>query len=96
VTPSKIVTDRASTYPRVLDELRPAAWHQVERYANNRVEADHAQLKRWLRPMRGIKAMASCGYSPPDTRSSRTCAAATTRSPPTNPATFGSPLRSAD
>jgi transposase-like protein len=29
----------------------------VERYANKRVEADHAQLKRWLRPMRGIKTM---------------------------------------
>ena len=34
----------------------PAAWHHVERYAN-RVEADHAQLKRWLRPMRGIKTI---------------------------------------
>ena len=33
------------------------AWHHVERYANNRVEADHAQLKRRLRPMRGIKTM---------------------------------------
>jgi transposase-like protein len=29
----------------------------LERYANNRVEADHAQLKRRLRPMRGIKTM---------------------------------------
>ena len=35
----------------------PAAWHHVERYATNRVEADHAQLKRRLRPMRGIKTM---------------------------------------
>jgi transposase-like protein len=24
---------------------------------NNRIEADHAQLKRWLRPMRGVKTM---------------------------------------
>jgi transposase-like protein len=39
-------------------ELRPAVWHHVERYANNRVEADRARLKRWLRPMRGIKTMA--------------------------------------
>jgi transposase-like protein len=51
------VTDRAPTYPRVLDQLWPAAWHHVERYANNRVEADHAQLKRWLGLMRGIKTM---------------------------------------
>jgi transposase-like protein len=41
----------------VLDQLWPAAWHHVERYANNRVEADHAQLKRWLRLLRGIKTM---------------------------------------
>jgi transposase-like protein len=55
VTPSEVITDRAPTYPRVLDQLWPAAWHHVERYANNRVEADHAQLKRRLRVMRGIK-----------------------------------------
>jgi transposase, IS6 family len=57
VVPVEVVTDRAPTYPRVLDELWPTAGHHVERYANNRVEADHAQLKRWLRPMRGIKTM---------------------------------------
>jgi transposase-like protein len=57
VVPSEVITDRAPTYPRVLDELWPAAWHHVEQYANNRVEADHAQLKRWLRPMRGIKTI---------------------------------------
>jgi transposase-like protein len=58
VVPSEVITDRAPTYPRVLDELWPGAWHHVERYANNRVEADHAQLKRRLRAMRGIKTMA--------------------------------------
>jgi transposase-like protein len=57
VAPSEVVTDQAPTYPRVLDELWPAAWHHVERYANNPVEADHAQLKPRLRPMRGIKTM---------------------------------------
>jgi transposase-like protein len=35
----------------------PAAWHRVERYANNRIEADHAQLKRRLRAMRGVKTV---------------------------------------
>src|SRR4029453_14977338 len=35
----------------------PAVWHHVERSASNRVEADHAQLKRRRRPMRGIKTM---------------------------------------
>jgi len=55
VMPVEVVTDRAGVYPKVLDELAPAAWHRTERYANNRVEADHGQLKRRLRPMRGIK-----------------------------------------
>jgi transposase-like protein len=57
VTPVEVITDRAPTYPRVLDQMWPAAWHHTEQYANNRIEADHAQLKRWLRPMRGIKTM---------------------------------------
>jgi transposase, IS6 family len=57
VAPVEVVTDRAPAYPRVLEQVVPAAWHHVERYANNRVEADHAQLKRRLRPVRGIKTM---------------------------------------
>ncbi len=39
----------------MLDELVPAAWHRTDRYANNRIETDHGQLKRRLRPMRGLK-----------------------------------------
>jgi transposase-like protein len=38
-----------------LEELLPAAWHDTERYANNRVECDHGRLKARLRPMRGLK-----------------------------------------
>jgi transposase-like protein len=52
VTPAEVVTDAAPVYPRVLDELVPAAWHHVEQYANNRIEADHSRLKHRLRPMR--------------------------------------------
>jgi transposase-like protein len=55
VTPVEVVTDRAATYPVVLEELLPAAWHRTEQYANNRVEADHGRLKAQLRPMRGLK-----------------------------------------
>jgi transposase-like protein len=55
VTPVEVVTDRAATYPIVLEELLPAAWHCTEPYANNRVEADHGRLKAWLRPMQGLK-----------------------------------------
>jgi transposase-like protein len=55
IRPVEVVTDRAPTYPIVLDELLPAAWHRTDRYANNRVEADHGRLKARLRPMRGLK-----------------------------------------
>jgi transposase-like protein len=55
VRPVEVVTDRAATYPMVLEELLPAAWHRTEQYANNRVEADHGCLKSRLRPMRGLK-----------------------------------------
>jgi transposase-like protein len=55
VRPAEVVTDRAATYPVVLDELLPAAWHRTEPYANNHIEADHGRLKARLRPMRGFK-----------------------------------------
>ena len=54
VTPTEVVTDKAATYPIVLDELLPAAWHRTEQYANNHIEADHGRLKARLRPMRGL------------------------------------------
>jgi transposase, IS6 family len=53
--PIEVVIDQAPTYPVVLEELLPAAWHRTERYANNRVEADHGRLQARLRPMRGLK-----------------------------------------
>ena len=55
ITPVEVVTDLAATYPVVLEELLPAAWHRTEQYANNRVEADHGGLKSRLRPMRGFQ-----------------------------------------
>jgi transposase, IS6 family len=55
VRPAEVTTDRAPVYPLVLEELLPAARHRTDRYANNRVEADHGRLKAWLRPMRGLK-----------------------------------------
>jgi len=36
VKPAEVVTDAAPVYPKVLDELIPAAWHHVERFANIR------------------------------------------------------------
>jgi IS6 family transposase len=58
-SPLEITTDRAPVYPRVIDELVPAARHVLEQYANNRVEADHGRLKARLRPMRGLKTIRS-------------------------------------
>ncbi len=55
VTPSEVDTDGAAVYPAVLDELIPSAWHHVEQYANNPIEADHSQLKHRLKPMRGLR-----------------------------------------
>jgi transposase-like protein len=37
------------------EPLLPSAWHHVEQYENNPIEADHGQLKRRLRPMRGLQ-----------------------------------------
>ncbi len=53
--PVEIVTDRAHAYIRVIEDRIPAAWHHVERYANNPIECDHGRLKARLRPMRGLK-----------------------------------------
>ena len=53
--PAEVTTDRARAYPRVLDEVLPAAGHVTMPYANNRIEADHGRFKARLRPMRGLK-----------------------------------------
>jgi transposase-like protein len=55
VTPAEVVTDAAPVYPGVLNELIPSAWHHIEQYANNPIEADHGRLKHRLRSMRGLR-----------------------------------------
>jgi IS6 family transposase len=57
--PSEVTTDRAPAYPRVLDEVMPAACHVTKQYANNRIESDHGQLKSRLRPMRSLRRLRS-------------------------------------
>jgi len=57
--PGEVSTERAPAYPRVLDELLPAACHVIEKYANNPVEADRGRLKSRLRPMRGLPRLRS-------------------------------------
>jgi IS6 family transposase len=59
VRPVEVTTDRAASYPRVLDEQLPAALYVVERCASNPIEADHSRLKARLRPMRGLQRFSS-------------------------------------
>jgi IS6 family transposase len=41
--PIEVTTDRAPTLAKAIEEVLPAARHDTEQYANNRVEADHGQ-----------------------------------------------------
>ena len=56
-SPLEVTTDHAAVYPRVLDELVPAACHITEQYGNNPIESDHGRLKSRLRAMRGLKSL---------------------------------------
>ena len=53
--PVEVVTDRAPALRAAIEGLISAAFHNTDRYANNRVECDHGRLKARLRPMRGLK-----------------------------------------
>ena len=63
--PLTIITDKAPTYVKVIaeinDRLGPedAVRHVTRKHLNNRIESDHAALKRLLRPMRGFRDLAS-------------------------------------
>ena len=45
------MTDRAPVLAHVMADLSPMAFHNSERYGNNRIECDHGRLKA----MRGLK-----------------------------------------
>jgi DDE domain len=53
--PDEVVTNLARALQHVIAELLLSAFHNTERYGNNRVECDHGRLKARLRPMRGLK-----------------------------------------
>lgn len=53
--PPEVITDLAQALETVTEELTPEAFHNTERYANNRVKCDHGRLKLRLRPMRCLK-----------------------------------------
>src|SRR5215472_7271068 len=55
----RVITDKAATYPPALAAAVPGALHRTGRYRTNGVERDHGFLKERLRPMRGLKSVAS-------------------------------------
>jgi IS6 family transposase len=56
VAPVEVVTDRAATYPMVLQELLPPAPNRAIR--QQPAEADHGRLKARLQLMRGASRTA--------------------------------------
>jgi transposase-like protein len=46
VAPVEVVTDQAACYLQVLEKVLPAAWHRIERYANNRIEAEPRPVEK--------------------------------------------------
>jgi IS6 family transposase len=42
-SPTEVNADRAPAYPRVLDELLPAACHVTEQYRNNREQSERSR-----------------------------------------------------
>ena len=89
--PVEVTTDKAPVYLRVLDDLLPSARHVTEQYGNNRVEADHGRLKARLRPMRGLKHLASAAVIALGHALVQTSAADTTNSASTSHPNSGSP-----
>jgi len=75
--PVEVVTDHAPAYPQIVDKVAPQARHITERYANNSIEADHGRPKARLRPMRGLKRLASAR-----THRGRACLRAEPATPP--------------
>jgi IS6 family transposase len=55
ISPVQVTTDRYRAYPRIIDDLLPAAFHDTEVHANNPIETDHGRLKARLGPMRRLK-----------------------------------------
>jgi IS6 family transposase len=58
-TPRRVITDKAATYPPALTLAAPGVLHRTGRYRTNGLERDHGFLKERLRPMRGLKSVAS-------------------------------------
>src|SRR6266566_9358799 len=58
-TPRRVITDKAASYRPALAAALPGVRHRTGRYRTNGIERDHGFLKERLRPMRGLKSVAS-------------------------------------
>ena len=54
--PDEVVTDLAPALESMIEELLPDSFHNIEQYANNRIESNHGRLKARLRRVRGLEA----------------------------------------
>ena len=57
--PRRVITDKAAAYPPALLLTVPGVLHRTKQYRTNGIERDHGFLKERLRPMRGLKSVAS-------------------------------------
>jgi IS6 family transposase len=57
--PRRVITDKAGSYRPALAAAVPGVRHRTGRYRTNGIERDHGFLKERLRPMRGLKSVAS-------------------------------------
>jgi hypothetical protein len=58
-TPRRVITDKAATYSPALAAAVSGVLHRTGRYPTNGIERHHGFLKERLRPMRGLKSIAS-------------------------------------
>ncbi len=59
VTPTRVTTDKAKSYPKAVHALLPDVEHRSSKYLNNGLERDHQHLKGRVQPMRRFKQVTS-------------------------------------
>lgn len=90
--PATIVTDKAPTYPAIIEAMEDHAYfnqpikHINQKWCNNRIESDHAALKRLVKPGKGFKTMRSAKATLLAMEAFRTLKRGHVYNPPENPA----------
>jgi IS6 family transposase len=61
--PATLVTDKAPTYPAIIQSMGVDNYynehvkHIDQKWCNNRIESDHAALKRLIKPRKGFQTL---------------------------------------